>query len=118
MHHVTANGEHYFFPVLILTIEAKFYKYFTCTYVVTVQTRRRTDSVYHRRNETLSFPSGRTTEKNEWERVYHLHIHKSPITLYKHFSQTSALLPTVPIKRENIFQVKKVRLVSEIICLY
>lgn len=52
------------------------------------------------------------------EREYHLCIHKSLFTSYQHLSQIFALLPIMPIKRRNIFQVKKVRLVSEIICLY
>lgn len=45
----------------------------TCTCVGTGLTLRRTGSVYHRRNETLSFPSGRTTEENEWVRESSLH---------------------------------------------
>lgn len=49
-------------------------------------------------------------QRKTHEKEYHLCIHKSLITSYKHLSQIFALLPIVPIKRRNIFQVKKVRL--------
>lgn len=81
-----------------------------------VQTLQRTYSVCRRRNETLSFPFERTTEENEQGKVSSSHSQIK--ASYKYLSQISALLPLLPIKRRNIFQVKKVKLVSDIICLY